>query len=230
MCGRYHHGKITERYWKELNLFTDSLTAEAARYNIAPTTPAVILRHDDAGNRILDKLRWGLLPSWSKDKKMAYRMINARSETIREKPSFRSAFKRKRCFVLATGYYEWQKLGPKEKQTYNIRLTENRPMLFYGLWESWKGPKDDPLPEPMETFTIITTDSNEATAHVHDRMPCIAEFNSEALDTWLDPAFEDYDHLHSLLSPYPAEEFETVKVSSYVNKVGNEGEKCLEHI
>jgi putative SOS response-associated peptidase YedK len=230
MCGRYHHGPITERYWRELRLFSDELTHEAARYNIAPTTPAIVLRQDERGNRVLSELRWGLLPSWAKDKKMAYRMINARSETIREKPSFRSAFKRKRCFVLATGYYEWKKLGPKEKQTYDIRLTENRPLLFYGLWEAWRGPQDDPLPEPMQTFTIITTDSNDVTSHIHDRMPCIATFDSPAIDTWLDAAFEDYDHLHSLLEPLAADEVETVKVSSYVNKVGNEGEQCIEPI
>jgi putative SOS response-associated peptidase YedK len=227
MCGRYHHGPITERYWRELRLFSDELTHEAARFNIAPTTPAVVLRHDQKGNRTLSKLRWGLLPSWAKDKAMAARLINARSETVREKPSFRSAFKRKRCFAIATGYYEWQKLGPREKQTFNIRLTQGRPMLFYGLWESWRGPKDDPLPEPLETFTIITTDSNEATSQVHDRMPCIAPFDSESIDAWLDPEFEDGDLLQELLQPYSSEEFETVKVGKYVNRVGNEGPECL---
>ena len=103
-------------------------------------------------------------------------------------------------------------------------------MLFYGLWESWRGPKDEPLPEPVRTFTILTTDANEATSHVHDRMPCIAEFDCEKIDAWLDSSFEDYDQLEGMLEPFAPEEVEAVKVGSYVNKVGNEGTQCLEPV
>lgn len=231
MCGRYHHGPITERFWEELHAFMDALCSERQhRFNIAPTTPAVILRHNESGERELSMCRWGLLPGWAQDKKLAYKTFNARSETISEKPAFRSAFKKRRCFVLATGYYEWQKLGPKEKQTYDIRLTDDRPMLFYSLWERWRGPKDNPLPEPMETFTVITTDANELTAPVHDRMPCISEWSGESIDAWLNPEFQDTDYLKSLLQPFVPDEMETIKVSSYVNRVGNEGPECVQPI
>ena len=230
MCGRYHHGPMTEHYWEELRAFVNLLECERyiPRYNIAPTMNALILRLNDDRERIVTLSRWGLLPSWAKDKTLAYKTFNARCESIAEKPAFRSAFKRRRCFALATGYYEWQKLGPKEKQAYNIRLTDGRPMLFYGLWECWPGPKQEPLSEPLETFTVITTDANEATASIHDRMPCLTTWDSEQADVWLDSEFQDYDHLQSLLRPCAANELETIAISNYVNKVGNEGEKCIE--
>lgn len=230
MCGRYHHGPMTEHFWEELHAFVDVMEREGhiPRYNIAPTMSALVMRQDDSGQRVVNHAHWGLLPSWAKDSKFAYKTFNARSETITEKPSFRSAFKKRRCFVLATGYYEWQKLGPKEKQTFDIRLTDGRPMLFYGLWERWSGPKNAPLPEPRDTFTVITTDANELTAPIHHRMPCIAEWSGGNIDAWLDPEFQDAAHLQSVLQPFAPHEMETTRVSSYVNKVGNEGVKCVD--
>jgi len=222
MCGRYVDGPMTRDYWGELRGFLDTL---GIRYNVAPTSTVGILRWAD-GEREPAAVRWGLLPSWAKDDKIAYSTINARSETVAEKPAFRAAFKRRRCMVFADGYYEWT--GPKgNKQPHFIRFADDRPMLFYGLWESWKGPKEAPLDEPLETCTIITTDANDELAHLHDRMPCISTVDADSIDLWLDPEFEDTEHLESLLAPSDAD-FEATAVSKYVNKVGHEGPECLE--
>ena len=232
MCGRYYDNH--EEFWPTLFAFvygenwrqklqqeTERLTP---RWNIAPSQKA-----RQGGEVELAEQHWGLLPVWAKDRKFAYRTFNARSETAHEKPSFRAAFKKRRCLVPAAGYYEWQKTGPKSKQAYAIELTGDRPMLFYGLWESWPGPKGDPLEEPLETFTILTTSANEATSMIHDRMPCICAGESDAA-TWLDAEFQDSEHLRSLLSPYPAEEIAATAVSDYVNNAKHEGPKCLEPI
>ena len=153
MCARYVNGPMTRDYWVQLRAFLDAL---GMRYNVAPTSIVPILRFGDAA-REPAAVRWGLIPSWSKDNKIAYRTINARSETVHEKPSFRAAFKRRRCIVLADGYYEWT--GPKsDRQPHYIRLADDRPLVFFGLWESWPGPKDDPLDEPLQTCTINTTE------------------------------------------------------------------------
>jgi putative SOS response-associated peptidase YedK len=210
---------VPDHYWDELGAGFERVP----RYNIAPTMPAMILRLDHDGHRVVETAQWGLLPFWAQNRKLAYKTFNARAETVREKPSFREAFKSRRCFVLASGYYEWQELDSKNKQAFNIRLTDDRPMLFYGLYEPWNGPKHDPL----ETFTIITTDANELTSSIHDRMPCVSIWNAEYIDAWLDPAFQNLDYLTSLLQPFASDEMETIAVSSYVNKVGNEGPQCI---
>ncbi|WP_425396843.1 SOS response-associated peptidase [Aeoliella sp.] len=222
MCGRYVLGPATDNYWVDLRGFLDTL---GVRYNVAPTSTVGILRHGSDG-REAAAVRWGLIPSWAKDTKIAYSTINARSESVAEKPAFRAAFKRRRCMVFADGYYEWT--GPKgDKQPHYIQLAGGEPMLFFGLWESWKGPPGEPLDEPLETCTIITTSANEQLAEIHDRMPSIAACDAEEIDLWLDPEFEDAEHLKSLLGPSDLE-FTTTKVSRYVNKVGNEGAECLE--
>lgn len=219
MCGRYVYGPATRDYWVDLRQFLDSL---GDKYNVAPTNTVPILK----ANRQPAAVRWGLIPSWAKDEKIGFSCINARSETVADKPAFRAAFKRRRCLVLADGYYEWT--GPKgDKTPHYLHLADGRPLVFYGLWESWPGPKGDPLQEPLETFTIITTDAAESVEHIHNRMPALTEVNSPKLDLWLDPEFEDHAHLQSLLEPYQGELAERT-VSKYVNKVGNEGPECLE--
>ncbi len=221
MCGRYVDGPMTRDYWSELRGFLDTL---GLRYNVAPTSTVGILRWGTNG-REPAAVKWGLIPSWSKDAKIAYSTINARSETVAEKPAFRSAFKRRRCLLFADGYYEWT--GEKgNKQPHYIRFAEDRPMLFYGLWESWRGPKDEPLDVPLETCTILTTDAAPELEDIHHRMPCISTVDADSIDTWLDPEFEDADYLRSLLVPSD-EEFTTTPVSRYVNKVGNEGPACV---
>ena len=213
MCGRYVNGPMTYAFWTELNRFLDAL---GTSYNVAPTSQVAILREVD-GRREPAAVRWGLIPSWAKDERIGYGTINARAETVREKPAFRAAFKRRRCVVLADGYYEWT--GPKgDKQPHYIRMADERPLVFYGLWECWRD---------VESCTIITTAANSQLAHLHERMPCLAEVDSPALDLWLDPEFEDHDHLHSLLRPLEDDVLQHSAVSRYVNKVGNDGPECL---
>ena len=192
------------------------------RYNIPPTcdVPVVTLSGED---RVLTTKRWGLIPSWAKDHKIGYRTINARGETISTKPAFRAAFKRRRCLIPASGYYEWL-AGTKPKQPYHIQMLDGAPFAFAGLWESWSGPPDQPIAELLSTFTIITTDANDLTAEVHDRMPVILD--PEDYPTWLDPTTEAAE-LPELLCPYPSEAMTMFAVSTFVNKVGNEGPECV---
>ena len=151
------------------------------RFNIAPTQEAPVIRADGAGGREVAMLRWGLLPSWSKDPAAAGRMINARSETAAEKPYFRSAFRSRRCVVPATGFFEW-KGEPGRKQPFAITAADQPLFAFAGLWESWHD-KSRPDAPPVETFTIITTDANETVAAIHDRMPVILP--ADRVNDWL---------------------------------------------
>jgi putative SOS response-associated peptidase YedK len=203
----------------------------ALRYNIAPTQEVVIARKAKAdGPRQLAVVRWGLIPSWSKDAKMASSLINARGETIAEKPSYRTAFKKRRCLVLADGYYEWQKAaaGGKsaKKQPFYITMQDQRPFAFAGLWEFWAGPKDVEPPTPLETCTIVTTETNELTADLHDRMPVI--LRPEDYDLWLDPDLQEAAPLLPLLVPFPSDEMKMEPVSTHVNSVKNDDPACIE--
>ncbi len=164
-------------------------------------------------------LRRGLIPVWTSDIKKQPLLINAKSETAATKPSFRSAFKRRRCLMVADGYYEWKVIG-KKKQPYYHRLSDERPFAFAGLWERWeKGEK------PVESCTILTTDANSLASAVHDRMPVILP--RAAYNAWLDPEIEDVGALQELLSLYPAAEMTAYAVNPIVNKAGNEGPECI---
>ncbi|MCA9169692.1 MAG: SOS response-associated peptidase [Planctomycetales bacterium] len=223
MCGRFTlHAR--------LNLLLQQFSLEAGadiapqivpRYNIAPTQNAAIVRWDvDRERRELALLRWGLVPSWAKELAIGNRMINARSETIAEKPSFRTAFKRRRCLVLADGYYEWQKTADG-KQPFYIHRADERPFAMAGLWESWHTGQ----PDGVETFTIITTDACAQTAAIHDRMPVILD--EPNYDLWLDPEFSGTAELQALLRPYRDDEIAADPVSTYVNSPRHEGPDCI---
>jgi putative SOS response-associated peptidase YedK len=149
-------------------------------------------------------------------------MINARAESVATKPSFRAAFKRRRCLVPADGYYEWRKTGAG-KQPYHIHLPDDTPFAMAGLWESWRGGGDDDV---LESFTVITTDANAATHQIHDRMPVILDRDSYPM--WLDPEFADADALQSLLEPYGGDDLQLDPVSTLVNNPRHEGPQCLE--
>jgi putative SOS response-associated peptidase YedK len=192
------------------------------RFNIAPTQSVAAVRA--AGplkERELVALRWGLVPSWAKDPAIGNQLINARAESVADKASFRSAFKRRRCLVLADGYYEWQKQG-KKKQPFLIHMDDHRPFAFAGLWEQWFGLEGQP---PLESCTIITTQANDFTSHVHDRMPVILDEHD--YDLWLDPDVQDRSRLEPLLVPH-VERMAADPVSTHVNNARNEGEKCIE--
>jgi putative SOS response-associated peptidase YedK len=190
------------------------------RFNIAPTQTVPIVRWDKENGRQLACARWGLVPSWSNDEKIGARMINARGETVDEKPSFRSAVKTRRCLVPASGFYEWVQTGGT-KQPHFIHFSDGRTFAFAGLWERWhKGEAD-----PLETFTIITTTPNELMQGLHDRMPVILP--PGRYGEWLAPDPLHPDRLKELLAPCAAEGMEVYPVSTYVNRPANVGPECI---
>jgi len=193
------------------------------RYNIAPSqnSPTLVVKED---RRVLVMMRWGLVPFWAKEASIGYKMINAKSETLTEKPSFRKPFKEKRCLVLADGFYEWEKTDKKNKVPYRFVLKNRQPFAFAGLWDVWKTPEGDTL----LSFTIITTRANELMERIHDRMPVILNEKDEA--KWLDPEFKDTDKLSSLLQPYTSEQMVAYKVSTIVNSPKNDTPSCIEPV
>jgi putative SOS response-associated peptidase YedK len=190
------------------------------RYNIAPTQRVPVVRGSE---RKTSLLAWGLVPFWAKNPKSGSRMINARSETVATKPAFRHAFKKKRCLVPADGYFEWIKEG-KRKQPYWIRMQDEQPFLMAGLWECWRD-KSVENPESLETFTLLTTESNSLTMEVHDRMPVILRPND--YDRWLDPELTDADELSFLFEPFDPNEMQLDPVNDRVNSVRNDDEECI---
>ena len=188
------------------------------RYNIAPTQPVLAVVND--GGRQAEFMRWGLIPFWAKDQKIGSRMINAVGETAASKPAFRAAFKKRRCLVLADGFFEWRKEGKAKVPTY-IFLRSGQPFAMAGLWETWKNPEG----ELVRSCTIVTTQPNEFMAPIHDRMPVILSQETEAL--WLDPITEEASTLNPLLIPSPPEELDSYVVSDLVNSYKNSGSECI---
>jgi len=167
------------------------------------------------------KLRWGLIPSWAKDLAIGMKLINARAETVAEKPSFRKSFKHRRCLVLADGFYEWQK-ERRVKQPYYIRLKSERPFAFAGLWDHWA----DADGQVIESCALLTTEPNELMAPIHNRMPVI--LNPDAYDDWLDPDQQNVARLATLLGSYPAEDMVANPVSRLVNNARFDDPRCVE--
>ena len=199
-----------------------------ARYNIAPTQPVPVVRVLRAGpggtGREWATVRWGLIPPWADDPSIGNRMINARAETAAEKPSFRNAFKHRRCLVPADGFYEWAKgAGKAPKQPYLIRLKSGQPFAFAGLWESWTSPDG----EVIESCTILTTEANEVLSAIHDRMPVIIA--PEDYGRWLDPA-TPLEEVKALLRPFPAEGMESVPGEHAGQQPRHESPQCVEPI
>jgi putative SOS response-associated peptidase YedK len=223
MCGRYSITTPVEAMRGLFGFAGPGLNLQP-RYNAAPTQELPVVRRvADGEARELVLLRWGLVPSWAKDIKIASRLINARAETVAEKPSFRSAFRRRRCLVPADGFYEWKKAAAGgQKQPFRIRLPDGGPFAFAGLWERWQ-PEGG---EAVESFTIVTTEAAPAIHDIHARMPVIlptADYRS-----WLDPAATS-DDLGALLRPYEAP-LEADPVSTAVNNVRNDTPDCLEPV
>ncbi len=198
----------------------DDVPELAPRFNIAPTQAVAAVRGRGGGGRELVALTWGLIPSWSKDRGMGSRLINARAETVVEKPAFRAALRSRRCLVLADGFYEWQKLGTR-KQPHHIRMRDGRPFAFAGLWERWAPPAGD----EVESCTIITTTPNGVVAPIHDRMPVILA--PADLDLWIDPAVRDPAAVVGMLRAYPAEGMIAYPVSLQVNSPRADDPSCV---
>lgn len=222
MCGRFTLHASPEEVATLFGL--DTPPELAPRYNIAPTQPVGIVRRDPEGGREWALVYWGLIPSWSKDPSMGAKMINARGETVAEKPSFRAAMKRRRCLVPADGFYEWKRTG-SAKQPYFIHMQDGRPFAFAGLWEMWTSPDGSEL----DSCTIITTGPNELMSALHNRMPVILQ--PEDYEQWLgegkDADARELDQLQHLLRPLDDGLLEAVPVSRYVNSPTNEGEACI---
>ena len=220
MCGRFtltaDPGDLQAAFpW--LNIPVDV----TPRYNIAPSQPIAVIPND--GKNTLDFYLWGLVPSWAKDPQIGNRMINARAETLAEKPSFRAAFRRRRCLIPADGFYEWQTVpGQKAKTPMYIRLKDGKPFAFAGLWENWNGPDGSQI----LSCTIITTPPNTYMKEIHNRMPAILPQNAYA--TWLDTGEPDLNLLQGLLQPYPADAMTAYPVSTLVNNPVNEQAQCIQ--
>ncbi len=216
MCGRFVNHNSLSKIEKTFNV--DTVTCDAVEnYNVAPEQEVLsVIRYSDTR---LGKLHWGFVPHWSKDLSMGIRMINARSETLSEKPSFRDAFEKRRCLIVADGFYEWK--GEKgNKQPWYITLPEDAPFGFAGLWEIWKGGESE-----YKSCTIITTDASESIKGIHHRMPVVLK--PEAYDSWLDPGNHNVEELNRILKDGAVNDFKYYPVSKRVNTVRNNDEKCI---
>jgi putative SOS response-associated peptidase YedK len=216
MCGRYTLSTPAGRLAEEFQL--DSTVEIPPSYNVAPTQQVAAVLEDEGGRR-LEMLRWGLVPSWADDPEIGVRMINARSETAPEKPSFRRAFRGRRCLIPADGFYEWKR-EDGGKQPYYFRMQDGRPFAFAGLWESWEKGDGD-----LRTCAILTTRASSVLQGIHDRMPVILP--RDAYNAWLDPD-ADREELGELMIPYPGADLETYPVSRFVNSPRNNDERCIE--
>jgi len=218
MCGRFTLTVDTQKLAEAFTQFEPPKEL-SPRYNIAPSQPVAVVAN--TGQNKVDFFVWGLIPSWAKDPKIGNRMINARSETLAEKPSFRTAYRRRRCLVLADGFYEWRKNPDKTKTPVYLQLKSKEPFAFAGLWEQWHSPHGD----EVLSCTIITTRPNDFVAQIHNRMPVILP--PQAYEQWLDPAEQQPDRLQPLLGPYPAQEMSAYPVSRVVNNPQNESPDCI---
>jgi putative SOS response-associated peptidase YedK len=185
------------------------------RFNIAPTQPVLVIPNDDQNTA--DFFIWGLIPMWAKDPAIGNRLINARGETLAEKPAFRGSLKHKRCLILADGFYEWKGApGRKTKTPFFIHMKDRKPFAFAGLWDSWNGPDGS----QVKSCTIITTVPNDLTAIIHNRMPVILHPRDYA--KWLDPSAQTPDQLKPLIKPFPADMMDAYPVGTLVNTPAND--------
>lgn len=219
MCGRYSQAQSVKDIAARFGVKAPDLPLKP-RYNIAPSQDAPVVIND--GGRRLELFRWGLIPSWAKEATIGYKMINARAETVAEKPSYKRPLQRSRCLVLADGFYEWKKI-PGGKVPTRILLKSGEPFAMAGLWDAWK----DPAGQEIRSFTIITTQAAESIKSIHDRMPVI--LNREAEDLWLDPKAET-QQLLPLLAPLEDQFLSTYEVSPLVNSPANDKPLCIERV
>ena len=220
MCGRFSLKADLEDIQSRFELFQGDL-AHSPSYNIAPTQPVLAVTNGDG--RTASHLRWGLIPSWSKSAAAGNRLINARAETVAERPSFRTGLARRRCLILADGCYEWQRIG-NAKRPIRIVLASGQPFAFAGLWESWRGPDGGVI----RSCTVITTEANDLVRPIHDRMPVILPREMEPF--WLDHDVQDPPALAQVLVPYPSGLMDSYEVSSLVNRPGNDGPEVIEPV
>lgn len=220
MCGRFSLSTPREDLRKQFDLFT--VPDLPPRYNITPGTPIGVVRATPEG-RTLDPVRWGLIPSWAKDASIGNKLANARAETLQEKPSFRGAFRQRRCLVPADGWYEWKKI-PSGKEPWYFSRVDGTPVALGGLWERWQEPETGAW---VDTCCLITTEPNPLAAEVHDRMPVI--ITPDHWETWLAPKSRP-DVLLPLLQPIPSEGLRVWRVGSQVNNPRVDDPRCIEAV
>jgi len=223
MCGRFRLSRSKQLL--EEQFATDPWEDDwEPRYNVAPTQPVAVIRQDPKEPvRRLSLVRWGLIPSWSKDSSGAARMINARSETASTLPAFGESLRLRRCLVPADGFYEWKRDG-KTKQPFCFEVNDGELFAFAGIWDGWK----DANGKVVETCSILTTIPNDVAAVIHDRMPVIV--HHEAYDRWLDPGLKDTRVVSDLMKPYDGRLMHCYPVSTRLNHVANDDEECSRRI
>ena len=220
MCGRFTRKEGFQQLAKMLEL--QVWPHLDARYNIAPSQFVACVRtNPDSMERECVEMKWGLIPSWAKEPRIGHQLINARAETVADKPAFRKAFRNRRCLILADGFYEWRR-EKKTKQPYFVRFVDNRPFAFAGVWERWERMEGNPL----DSCALITTAPNAVMKPIHYRMPVILHPTAYAL--WLDDSMHHPQGLMGLLQPYPHEEMEAFPVSPLVNNPLNDSPECLQ--
>jgi putative SOS response-associated peptidase YedK len=220
MCGRFTLRQSAEEIAQAFQI--PDVPPLEPRYNIAPTQPvATVLKIPENSDRQFRMLHWGLIPFWADDPKLGSKLINARAESVAEKPAFRSAFRHRRCLIVTDGFYEWQQ-QENGKQPFYLRLKDDRPFAFAGLWEHW----EEDGGEAIDSCTILTTNANELTHPIHSRMPVILD--PKDYDLWLDPSVSKSETLQPLLRPYDSEKMEAYPVSKTVNRPTNDRPECIE--
>ncbi len=220
MCGRFSRKATLQAIIDEFEIEEVNDAVEPS-YNVAPGQEIAVILKDES--RKLGLLKWGLIPSWSKDPAIGNRMINARAETLAEKPSFKHPLRRKRCLIVADGFFEWKKEG-KQKIPMYIFLKDQKPFVFAGLWDTWTSPDG----KKISTCTIITTEPNEFMKKIHNRMPVILP--KEHIDLWLDRSIENEQKVLPLLQPYPEKEMDAYEISRFVNSPKNNSPACVEKV
>jgi putative SOS response-associated peptidase YedK len=221
MCGRYTLTVNSDTIIRRFNI-KDYIGEHSPRYNIAPAQVNPVVLLNEKHNRIMTSMKWGLIPHWSKDQTIGYKMINARAETIAEKPSFRKPLISQRCLVPADGYYEWQKTGmPGKRPPYRIVLKSSEVFAFAGLWDAWKNEEGNLI----HSYTIITTEADELISKIHPRMPVILKPENE--DNWIDTENKDLKNIMPLLEPVPAKFTEMYEVSAKVGRADNDLEELI---
>ncbi|MGM0888033.1 MAG: SOS response-associated peptidase [Bacillota bacterium] len=222
MCGRFTLFTDIEEIKERFDIQGSFDEEYQFSYNIAPSQSVLSVINDGVRNR-LGYLRWGLIPFWAKDEKTGYKMINARAETIAEKASFRNAYKKKRCLIIADSFYEWKKT-PERKIPMRIKLKNHAPFGMAGLWESWKSPEGISI----YSCSVITTVPNELMTSIHDRMPVILKPEDEK--DWLNPSINDPAYLQQYLKSFDSEQMEAFEVSTDVNSTKNNSPNLIQQI
>jgi putative SOS response-associated peptidase YedK len=217
MCGRFAQRSLARKVAKQFKV--EEVPPLAERYNVAPAQNVLTVR-EASGGREATFLKWGLVPRWAKDPGIGNKLINARSETVTEKPSFREAFASRRCLVPLDGFYEWARRGDRKRPFY-FHMRDGEPFAIAGLWERWEGEGG-----PLETCTLLTTEANELLAPYHDRMPVI--LRPEDYEVWIDPDVREREMLTRLLRPYPHAGMSAYAVSALVNSPANDNPRCVE--